>query len=153
MKRLKPTKPMKHTTPTNLVAADIPNDPPVRGRHRSSVPLRFPGSPLRRLAVLLLAVGVSLPAWAEPRTVRIGVDGMVCAFCAQGIEKKLKARSEVDRIFVSLENRIVAVGFKDGRTMSDADLDRLIVDSGYKVTGIARVDDSVDAIRESVRRR
>jgi len=107
----------------------------------------------RSLAALLLAAGVSLPAWADSRTARIGVSGMVCAFCAQGIEKKLKARGEVDRIFVSLENRIVAVGFKDGRTMSDADLDRLIVDSGYKVTGIARVDESVDAIRASVKRR
>lgn len=104
-------------------------------------------------AALLLALGVSLPAWADSRTARVGVDGMVCAFCAQGIEKKLKARAEVDRIFVSLENRIVAVGFKDGRTMSDAELDRLIVDSGYRVTGIARVDQSVEAIRESVKRR
>lgn len=102
---------------------------------------------------LILALGLSLPAWADSRTARVGVDGMVCAFCAQGIEKKLKARAEVDRIFVSLENKIVAVGFKDGRTMSDADLDRLIVDSGYRVTGIARVDQSVEAIRESVKRR
>jgi copper chaperone CopZ len=102
---------------------------------------------------LILALGLSLPVWADSRTARVGVDGMVCAFCAQGIEKKLKARAEVDRIFVSLENKIVAVGFKDGRTMSDADLDRLIVDSGYRVTGIARVDQSVEAIRESVKRR
>jgi len=103
-------------------------------------------------AALLVAV-LSAPASAEPRTARIGVDGMVCAFCAQGIEKKLKARSEVDRIFVSLENKVVAVGFKEGRTISDAELGRIIVDSGYKVTGIARVDDSIDAIRASVRRR
>lgn len=102
--------------------------------------------------VLLLALGFSSSVRADSRTARVGVDGMVCAFCAQGIEKKLKARAEVDRIFVSLENKIVAVGFKDGRTMSDAELDRLIVDSGYRVTGIARVDQSVEAIRASVKR-
>jgi copper chaperone CopZ len=101
----------------------------------------------------LLAAALSAPAWAEPRTARIGVDGMVCAFCAQGIEKKLKAREEVDRIFVSLENKVVAVGFKEGRTITDEALGRLIVDSGYKVTGIARVDESVDSIRAAVRRR
>jgi mercuric ion binding protein len=102
---------------------------------------------------LIFALGLSSSVWADSRTARVGVDGMVCAFCAQGIEKKLKARTEVERFFVSLENKIVAVGFKDGRTMSDADLDRLIVDSGYRVTGIARVDQSVEAIRESVKRR
>lgn len=107
-----------------------------------------------RIAAAFVALASASAAWAEPgRTARIGVDGMVCAFCAQGIEKKLKARTEVERIFVSLENRLVAVGFRDGRTMSDAELGRLIVDSGYKVTGIARVDESVDQIRASVQRR
>lgn len=108
---------------------------------------------LASLAALLVGVSASVSAWAEPRTARIGVEGMVCAFCAQGIEKKLRARSEVDRIFVSLENRVVAVGFKDGRTIGDAELGRLIVDSGYKVTAIARVDESVDEIRASVKAR
>lgn len=107
-----------------------------------------------RIAAALVAFAAAAPAWAEPaKTARIGVDGMVCAFCAQGIEKKLKARTEVERIFVSLENRIVAVGFRDGRSMTDAELGRLIVDSGYKVTGIARVDESVEQIRASVQRR
>ena len=75
-----------------------------------------------RLAAALAALALAAPAWAEARSARIGVDGMVCAFCAQGIEKKLKARAEIERIFVSLENRIVAVGFRDGRTLSDDEL-------------------------------
>ena len=104
-------------------------------------------------AAALVALAIAPPALADPRTARIGVDGMVCAFCAQGIEKKLRARAEVERIFVSLENRIVAVGFRDGRTMSDEALGRLIADAGYRVTGIARTDESVDAIRDAVRRR
>ncbi len=54
---------------------------------------------------------------------------------------------------MSLENKVVAVGFRDGRTLSDDELGRLIVDSGYRVTGIARTDESVEAIREAVRRR
>jgi len=108
----------------------------------------------RSIAAALVALGVVSPVWADPtKTARIGVDGMVCAFCAQGIEKKLKARAEVERIFVSLENRIVAVGFRSGRGLSDAELGRMIVDSGYKVTEIARVDASVDQIRASVQRR
>ncbi len=109
--------------------------------------------PLLRIAAALAAFATALPALADARTARVGVDGMVCAFCAQGIEKKLKARAEVERIFVSLENRIVAVGFRSGRTLSDDELGRLIADAGYKVTGIARTDESVDAIRDAVRRR
>lgn len=106
-----------------------------------------------RLAAALVALAIAPPALADARTARIGVDGMVCAFCAQGIEKKLRARAEVERIFVSLENRIVAVGFRDGRTMSDEALGRLIADAGYRITGITRTDESVDAIRDAVRRR
>jgi copper chaperone CopZ len=105
------------------------------------------------LAAALVALAIAPPARADARTARVGVDGMVCAFCAQGIEKKLRARAEVERIFVSLENRIVAVGFRDGRTMSDEALGRLIADAGYRVTGITRTDESVDAIRDAVRRR
>jgi copper chaperone CopZ len=108
---------------------------------------------LLRAAAALVAFALAAPAWAEARSARIGVDGMVCAFCAQGIEKKLKSRAEIERIFVSLENRIVAVGFRDGRTLSDDALGRLIADAGYKVTGISRTDESVDAIRDAVRRR
>lgn len=106
----------------------------------------------RHWAAAAALFAASSLAWASP-TAKINVDGMVCAFCAQGIEKNLKARAEVQRVFVSLENRLVAVAFKDGRSMSDQDLSKLIVDSGYKVTQIARVDESIDAIRASVRKK
>jgi copper chaperone CopZ len=104
-------------------------------------------------AAALVAAVLCGSALAAERTARIGVDGMVCAFCAQGIEKKLKARAEVDRIFVSLENKVVAVGFKDGRSLGDDELGRLIVDSGYRVVRIDRVEQTVDEIRASVARR
>ena len=47
-------------------------------------------------------------------TQKIEVLGMVCAFCAQGIEKNFKATDNVDDVFVSLENYFVAIESKDG---------------------------------------
>ncbi len=105
----------------------------------------------RAVAAVVLTL-TAISAWATP-VAKIGVDGMVCAFCAQGIEKTLKNRAEVSKVFVSLENKLVAVSFKDGKTINDTDLSKLIVDSGYKVTQIARVDDTLEAIRASVRKK
>jgi copper chaperone CopZ len=101
------------------------------------------------LAALLFAGS----ALANPGTARIGVDGMVCSFCAQGIEKNLKSRAEINQVFVSLQNKLVAVSFKDGRSVSDGELSKLIIDSGYKVTQIARTDETLEAIRASVRKK
>lgn len=37
------------------------------------------------------------------------VNGLVCGYCAQGIEKTLKGLSATEAVFVSLEHRLVAV--------------------------------------------
>ena len=87
----------------------------------------------------------------EAKTIRMEVDGMVCAFCAQGIEKKLRAMAPAKDVFVSLEKKVVAVALKDGQDIPDATLAESIRDAGYAVKGIARVDDSLESIRKAAR--
>lgn len=88
---------------------------------------------------------------AQAKTIEITVDGLVCAFCAQGIEKKMKAQAATDKVFVSLEKKIVAVSLKDGQDIADDKLKTEITDAGYVVKGIKRSDEPLDAIRARVK--
>ncbi|MEP7154842.1 MAG: heavy-metal-associated domain-containing protein [Betaproteobacteria bacterium] len=99
------------------------------------------------LAVTLLALSSALQA----RTIKIDVDGLVCAFCAQGIEKKMKAQPAVDKVFVSLEKKAVAVSLKDGQDIPDEKLRTEITNAGYVVTGIHRTDESLDVVRSRIK--
>lgn len=63
---------------------------------------------------------------------KVGVKGMVCAFCAQGIEKKFKAQPEVEKIEVSLENKFVKLNFKDGKRLPKEKITEILKDAGYE---------------------
>ena len=93
-------------------------------------------------ALLLLFTGVSNAA-----TIEMTVNGLVCAFCAQGIEKKLKKLSATADVFVSLEQRLVAVALKDGQDISDEELRKALTGAGYSVKAIARTDSSIADVR------
>jgi copper chaperone CopZ len=96
--------------------------------------------------VLFLLLGFS--SLASAKTIEMDVNGLVCAFCAQGIQKTLKAFPAAEAVYVSLENRIVAVQLKEGSDIDDATLRRAITDSGYTVVAIRRTDASLDEIRK-----
>ena len=98
--------------------------------------------------LLLMAAASAVSA----KTVEMDVNGLVCAFCAQGIEKTLKGFEATDEVFVSLENRIVAVALKEGAELTDAELTKAITDSGYAVVAIRRSDLPLQTIRDRVSR-
>ena len=99
------------------------------------------------IAIALFFAAVS----PQAKTIKIDVDGLVCAFCAQGIEKKMKAQPATDKVFVSLEKKVVAVSLKNGQDIADDKLKAEITDAGYVVKGISRSDESLDAIRAKVK--
>ena len=80
-------------------------------------------------------------------TQKIAVLGMVCAFCAQGIEKSFGSVENVKDIFVSLENYFVAIESKDGKSIDEKLIRTIITDAGYDVKKIEVVSDSVSEIR------
>ena len=47
------------------------------------------------------------------------MNGLVCGFCAQGIEKTLRRNAATDDVFVSLENRLVAIATKPDADIPD----------------------------------
>ncbi|WP_172795326.1 heavy-metal-associated domain-containing protein, partial [Bdellovibrio bacteriovorus] len=64
----------------------------------------------------------------------VGVKGMVCSFCAQGITKKFKEQPEVADVQVSLENKFVKLTYKDGQKLSHDKISTLLKEAGYEVS-------------------
>jgi mercuric ion binding protein len=87
------------------------------------------------LTTILMSALLANVAFAA-QTIKANVNGMVCAFCAQGIEKKMRALSQTKDVYVNLKQRIVAVELKDGQTLSNDTIKDLIKDAGYDVTTI-----------------
>jgi len=94
---------------------------------------------MQRIMLLLAALVLAAPLHAaEPRTIEMEVHGLVCAFCAQGIEKTLRGQAATADVFVSLERRLVAVALKDGADIGDDRLRELLQEAGYTVVAIQR---------------
>ena len=96
--------------------------------------------------MLIVMVLFSLNSYAL--TQKIEVLGMVCAFCAQGIEKSFGSDENVKDVFVNLENYFVAIESKDGKSIDEKLIRTIITDAGYDVQKIEVVSDSVSEIRE-----
>jgi mercuric ion binding protein len=85
--------------------------------------------------VILMAILILTSNFAfAGEEVKVGVRGMVCAFCAQGIEKKFMAQSEVAKVEVSLENKYVKLVFKDGKRLPNEKITELLKDAGYETS-------------------
>ncbi len=84
----------------------------------------------------LVAVTLFSQAAIATQTIKANVNGMVCAFCAQGIEKKMRKLPQTHDVYVNLKQRIVAVELKDGQALSNDKVKAIIKDAGYDVTSI-----------------
>ena len=105
---------------------------------------------MKIIKTLLFIALIGIAPGVFAKTIEMDVNGLVCAFCAQGIEKTLKGFPATDHVFVSLEHRIVAVELKEGQDIDDAALKKAITDAGYALVKIRRTDESIVAIRERV---
>jgi mercuric ion binding protein len=88
------------------------------------------------MKALLLVFLIPISAFAE--TAKVSVNGMVCAFCAQGIKKKFSAQAAVENTEVDLDSKIVTVKIREGKQLSDEAISGLIKDAGYAVVKIER---------------
>jgi copper chaperone CopZ len=87
---------------------------------------------------------------AMATTIEMKVFGLVCSFCAQGIEKTLRKNPATADVVVSLEEKLVAVATKEGTDIPDSELTQALTDAGYEVKGITRTERSLAEIRESL---
>src|SRR4051812_15578424 len=77
-------------------------------------------------------------SFAANGKVKVTVNGMVCGFCAQGITKKFKAQDSVSTVDVQLSNKLVLIDLKEGKSLADEMIQKILNDSGYSVEKIER---------------
>jgi periplasmic mercuric ion binding protein len=91
-----------------------------------------------RYKLLTLTISLIVCSVAAADTIRATVNGMVCGFCATGIEKTFKAQPEVKKVDVDLENRLVTIQTRQGQTMDTTKIKKLLANAGYSVVVITR---------------
>tara|TARA_B110001454_G_scaffold122549_1_gene114401 strand:- start:618 stop:905 length:288 start_codon:yes stop_codon:yes gene_type:complete len=82
------------------------------------------------LSVMILSTSLAFAG----EELKVNVKGMVCAFCAQGIEKKFMAQPEVAKVEVSLANKFVKLNFKDGKRLPNEKVAEILKDAGYEAS-------------------
>src|SRR5262245_45664991 len=102
------------------------------------------------MRTIFLAAAALFALAARAETIEMTVNGLVCGFCAQGIEKTLRKNPATADVVVSLEDKLVAVATRDGQDIPDAELRRALTASGYDVKAIARTDRPIAEIRARI---
>jgi copper chaperone CopZ len=70
----------------------------------------------------------------------VDVNGMVCDFCARGIEKTFKRDKQVKKIDVDLSKGKVLIAYTDDKTIKFAEIEEKIVANGQNATGLTIVE-------------
>ena len=104
---------------------------------------------MKKLSLLVPALLLASVA-ARAETIEMKVYGMVCGFCAQGIEASLRKNPATVDVVVSLEKKLVVVKTKDGADIADPDLKKAIADAGYDMKSVTRTQRSMDEVRKEL---
>jgi copper chaperone CopZ len=99
---------------------------------------------------LLFALGVQ--AQESPQSLKAQVNGMVCSFCAQGIEKRMKGLPATQAVWVDLKNKTVAVEMKPGQSIDEATFRTEMKEAGYDVVSVEQVAMTAAQIRAANRK-
>ena len=100
--------------------------------------------------IALCAMSMTANAVFAAESVKVTVNGMVCAFCAQGIEKRLGKLPTTQAVFVDLKKRVVAVEAKPGQKPDDKMIRAEITDAGYDVVKLEASELTVQQIKSEM---
>ena len=71
----------------------------------------------------------------SPEKIVIKVKGLVCAFCAQGIEKNFNRQEAVESTSVDLDKMLVQVHLHQGKTLAESVIKELVTNAGFAYGG------------------
>ena len=103
--------------------------------------------------IIALVMGITALSSTAANSIKVTVNGMVCSFCAQGMEKRLSKMGATKDVLVDLKKKTVAVEAKDGQALDAKAISAEIVDAGYDVVKIEPVMQSVAEIRAELKGR
>ena len=87
---------------------------------------------------------------ADGKTIIADVDGIVCAFCVQGIQKIFRTMGKSDDVVISLEAKKVCVREKEGQTITNEEFSETIRHAGFKTVSITRSDLSIAEVKSRI---
>ncbi len=73
-------------------------------------------------------------------TVHLLVDGMVCPFCAYGLEKRLLKLEAVDSLIVRISDGLVLIREKEGQQLTEEDVRKEVEKAGFTLREMNRVE-------------
>lgn len=104
-----------------------------------------------KLMNLVIATALLGLSQASLASMKVTVNGMVCSFCAQGIEKSLLKMDSTKAVLVDLKNKVVVVEPKDGKTLNEKEVRQEIIDSGYDVVNVETIPQTVAQFRDQMK--
>ncbi|NIB39721.1 heavy-metal-associated domain-containing protein [Pseudomaricurvus alkylphenolicus] len=85
---------------------------------------------MKIMTLLTLLMGITFPVTVFSETLEIEINGMTCAFCVDGLLRKLGKLPEIAQVDVSLKNKKVRIDTGDEKADIDA-IKQAIIDSGF----------------------
>ena len=73
---------------------------------------------------------------AKKNSVNVDVNGMVCDFCARGIEKTFYDDALVKRVLVSLETGKVLIAYDNSKKVDFGEIKNIFLSNGQSATGM-----------------
>ncbi len=73
-------------------------------------------------------------------SVRLKVDGMVCPFCAYGLQKRLEEIASIDAVLIRISDGLVQIRTKEDQELTDEALTDAVRKSGFSLREIERVE-------------
>lgn len=98
------------------------------------------------LLTLAALLTFSAPAFADHngkahgpiKTILVGIDGMVCDFCARSMEKIFYQEDGVEGVIIDLDKKSMTLEIDEAATISDERIKERVYYAGYKVRDIKR---------------
>jgi len=72
------------------------------------------------------------------QTIAVEVHGLVCDFCARGLEKTMDKVEHIEAFSIDLDSSIMTLQLKKGIMLDDDAITRLVEDAGYSAGKIER---------------
>jgi len=95
---------------------------------------------MRGLLIALTIVVWSVNVWAEEFNYQAHVEGMVCAFCAYSVSKKISSVPGVDAESVNVDLESGRINFKANQQVSRNSLEALFTESGFRLDKIGETE-------------
>lgn len=86
---------------------------------------------LSLLTAAALISGVPLSASAQVETAAVKLDGLSCAFCAYGLEKRLKKVEGVEKLEIRVDQGTANLTVKKGKALSIEAVEKAVKDGGF----------------------